>query len=171
MLILKTGKIPASGKYIEVCRLCLTETPKEELSPTDICHNCIDILAQWVVKTIKASRGRFRQPLWHEIQDIVQGKSINYPLEIEKLRNQRIKEGGLEMVKNTTTIGELAELIKQYQQVEAELKRTYDNRRKLKQEIITAFRLANLNYFITEDQSVVLIDRNDMILIEPQLRG
>jgi len=75
------------------------------------------------------------------------------------------------MVKNTTTIGELAELIKQYQQVEAELKRTYDNRRKLKQEIITAFRLANLNYFITEDQSVVLIDRNDMILIEPQLRG
>ena len=34
------------------------------------------------------------------------------------------------MVKNTTTIGELAELIKQYQQVEAELKTAYKTRRR-----------------------------------------
>ena len=69
------------------------------------------------------------------------------------------------------TLGELSELIKQYIASDFELKRAYENRRKAKDTITKAFKITNMNYFITDDKNLVLIDRNSNIIVESQFRG
>ena len=64
------------GKYREVCVLCGEETPKEDLSDTDLCPRCIDILVPIAIDIVKKAKGRFRKQPWREIQDILRGKEV-----------------------------------------------------------------------------------------------